>query len=264
MLNFAGLRLSILTLASATALTLAVPAFAGPMAGVVDDGWYARGEVGAQMLAEDRGFWWGPGGPPGDPRITFSLQDARSITGAAAIGYDWMNGFRTDLSLMLNGSQDITADILSASDSSPIGDHASRITTSVWSQAVLANAFFEPMKAMGNNGPVQPFLTAGIGIANVSMGEWTREHPSKSDRTFEGASRVNLAWTLGAGVSFALGDLAGGHPVFMDLTYRYADLGKAQGSAAAVDKGASAYEAFNFENTSHTVTIGLRVPFGNN
>ena len=245
---------------------LGTPVGPPTIAQVAAAGWYVRGDIGGQMLAQDRGYWWGPGGPPSDPRITFSLDRPMGVTGDVGIGYDWMNGFRSDLTFTLNGSMDVTASFLSASDGSPSTGHVQSITTSVSSQVMLANLYFEPLKATGNDNPIQPFLTGGIGAANVSMGEWTRYNPSDSRvyRTFEGASQLNLAWSVGAGVSFALSDVIGGHPAMLDVTHRFSNLGNVAGSSTPLPGNGNGdpYEPLNFDYTAHAVTLGLRIPIG--
>lgn len=229
-------------------------------------GWYARGEIGGAFLAEDNGYWTGPG--KGAPRITFGLNNPSALTGGLALGYDWMDGIRTDLSFTLTGNMDVTADIKSASDGSDPANHVQQITGAVHSQAVMANLFVEPMKAMGHDGPIQPFLTGGIGVAHVSMGEWTRYNPSETRvyRTFEGDGQTNFAWSVGGGLSFDLGKIAGGNPAYLDLSYRYSDLGNVSGSATPLPGNGNGEprEPFNFDYTTHTITVGLRVPFAAN
>lgn len=229
------------------------------------DGAYFRGELGGSMFATDMGYWWGPGGPPADPRITFSLNDAFGVTGSAAFGYDWANGMRADISA--NGLVGMQVDGIfrSASDGTTAG-HATDIHAPVSVFALLANIFVEPMALTGADSTVQPFLTGGLGLASVSTGQWTRNNPAspQPSRTWEGANRMNFAWTLGAGVSVDLQGLTGGQGT-LDLTYRYTDYGAASGGSSAVNPPPASQptEPFNFRLATHAVTVGFRMPIGN-
>ena len=229
------------------------------------EGWFAHGELGVVNLGPDEGYWWGPGGPPADPRITFSLNDPYSFTGAGGVGYDWGNGVRVDAMAGLVGSLQVDGTFKSASDGTTVG-HASDIHAPVSALSLFGNLYVEPLRLAGHDSSIQPFLTGGVGVALVTMGEWNRNAPSPPAthpaRSWSGNSQTNLAWTLGAGVSIALEDLVGGAG-FLDLTYRYADLGQAQGGAVSTGAGASSpTEPYNFRLATHAVTVGLRVPLG--
>ena len=66
------------------------------------------------------------------------------------------------------------------------------------------------------------------------------------------------------GVSASLGDLFGlGRPIDLDLTYRYIDAGKVQGGGTPLPGSGTSVprEPFNYDNTLHTVSIGVRIPF---
>lgn len=227
---------------------------------------YFRGEVGAVMLGADEGYWWGPGGPPsGDPRITFSLNDAIGVSGGVGIGQDWGHGIRADVFAGLLAGMQVDGTFLSASDNTTVG-HATDIHAPVSALSLLANLFVEPMALAGSDSPVQPFLTGGLGVASVTTGEWTRNNASSPQptRSWEGATQINFAWTAGAGVSIDLNGSNGEGPV-LDLTYRYSDYGQASGGTAAIDPppGSSPTEPFNFPLATHAVTVGLRVPVEN-
>ena len=242
---------------------LAVPAAAQDM--VLDhQGWYFKGELGGQMLASDFGYWWGPGGPPADPRITFSLNDAMAVTGSFGAGYDWGNGVRFGADVGLMTGMQVEGRFASASDGTTVG-HATDIHAAVSAASLFGNLYVEPLRLAGVESSVQPFLTAGVGVANVSVGNWTRNNAASPQptRTWSGDSRVNLAWQVGGGVSVSLEEWLG-HAGFIDLTYRYTDLGQASGGYSAVNPPPSnaPTEPFNFRLTAHTATIGLRLPIG--
>ena len=244
-------------------LTMPNAAYAAPLG----PGWYARGDVGVTVLGPNgTGYWTGPGG--GAPRITFGLDDPATFTGSMALGYDWMNGIRSDLSFTLDSNMDVTATIRSTSDGSPTAGHTQTITGSINAQALMANLFVEPLKLTGNDGPVQPFLTVGAGVAHVSMGQWTRYNPNNGPpdtyRTFYGADQFNLAWTAGGGVSVRLGEGRPGMAApILDLTYRLSSYGNvAGGDTPTRGMGPGPREPFNFDDITQTATVGLRVPIG--
>lgn len=254
-----------INLPAALSIVCCVAGLAMTQSAYAEEGWYVRGEAGLNMLATGEGYWQGPGAA--DPRITWSLNDPVTWTGAVGLGYDWNNGFRVDKSIGIVGSMQVDGTFQSASDGSPATDHATDIHAPVSAIYAMGNIFVEPLKLSGSDSPVQPFLTAGLGVANVSMGEWTRNRPNHPDptrvtRSFSGDSQVNLAWSVGAGVSFELEDLLGSEG-YLDLTYRYTDLGQAQGGDVSTGVGSSSpVEPFNFRLASHALTIGLRMPLG--
>lgn len=228
-----------------------------------DNAFYARGEVGAAWLGQDRGYWCSPGcavPPPGrDPRITFDIDDNVGFTGNFAIGRYFTTGLRGDISIGYSG-HDIDADWIA-----PLpGPHAD-IDTSVSALSGFANVFIEPLAMMGNDSGIQPFFTAGIGAASVKMDDWTRTNAAapRPVRVFESNTDVNFAWTVGAGVSADLSNI-GSLPMFLDLTYRYTDLGNISGGSNPLPGNGNSTpdEPFNLDYRTHSVAIGLRIPFG--
>lgn len=226
------------------------------------DGWFAKGELGGGILASDYGYWWGPGGPPSDPRVTFRLNDALGVIGAGGVGYDWGNGIRVDGTVGVLGAMQVDGVFDSASDGT-LG-HATDIHAPVSAFTSFANVYIEPLRLAGYETPFQPFLTGGIGVAVVSVGEWTRYHSPQPVRSWTGNSQLNVAWQAGGGVSIPLENLTGGMG-HLDFTYRYTDLGQASGGTSAVNPPPSSppTEPFNFRLATHTATIGIRFPLGN-
>ena len=52
-------------------------------------------------------------------------------------------------------------------------------------------------------------------------------------------------------------------PVYLDLAYRYVDFGNVSGGGTPLPGNGAGdpIEPFNFDFTSHIVTVGLRFPF---
>jgi opacity protein-like surface antigen len=95
------------------------------------------------------------------------------------------------------------------------------------------------------------------------MGNWTRTNAAATQpsRSFEGDSKTNLAWSLGAGVSWNVGKNANG-PIKMDLTYQYFALGNAQGGGTPLAGSGteSPVNPLEFDISSQVVSVGVRIP----
>ncbi len=142
------------------------------------------------------------------------------------------------------------------------GPHAD-VSTTIQSNALMANIVYDlPNMGKGRFG-IQPYLLAGVGMAWNKMGDWTRTNAASSrpSRTFEGDTNTDLAWTLGAGVSWNVGKNRSG-PIKMDLLYQYFDLGSAQGGSTPISGGGSStpVNPLEFDVSSQVISIGVRIP----
>ncbi|MGB8622840.1 MAG: hypothetical protein WCD16_08470 [Paracoccaceae bacterium] len=231
-------------------------------------GRYVRLEFGVASPSPDNGFWRPPG-YPADPKINFDLNGGDTGFGAVAMGFDWMNGFRGDISLTMTGNSDISGPCSSASDGSPCDtggsdNHADISDASVRTTAVMGNLFYSPLEQQGSNSVFQPFLVAGLGIANNHVGRWTRENDSLGaggvTRTFKGASNTDLAWSLGLGASWQV-TRPGKWPVIVEASWRYYDFGMAEGGATPVGgSGGTPVQPLTFDHRDQVFSIGVRVP----
>jgi opacity protein-like surface antigen len=120
----------------------------------------------------------------------------------------------------------------------------------------LANGYFDFEGAFPHMfGPLQPYISAGIGVARNHLGTTTGVSPLIGPFTLGGASRMNFAWALGAGVGYALTPR-----LTIDLAYKYVDSGEVRNGATLTAGGAS------FQLTPsktgdigvHAVTLGFR------
>lgn len=224
---------------------------------------YVRAELGGTMPVYDNAFWLPPGYDPdplaGDPQVFFDLSGEKSMAGSVAVGMDYMNGFRWDVSLTMIGGQAVTGP-WSYTVPETEGPHAS-VDATFSSTVFMINGFYSPLEHQSKNSKVQPFITAGIGMANNAIGDWTRINLFKDNvyRTFEGASTSSFAWTIGGGVAWEVGKYQN-RPVILDATYRYTDLGEAQGGTAPVEPGHGPVQGLTFNTVSQSVMIGLRMP----
>jgi opacity protein-like surface antigen len=113
-------------------------------------------------------------------------------------------------------------------------------------------------------GDFTPFVTAGLGFADNTMGDWTRINPDagRTTRSFAGGSDSGFAWNVGAGVAWDVGPVLGSGPAKLELAVRYFDLGSVSGSAVPLDGSGSStpIEALNFDVTEQVFSVGLRFP----
>jgi len=256
-------------------------AFAAPSAGLaqttdvafgqnvasVTYGPYVRFELGGARHDLSDAYWLPPG--EDDPRINFGPipnADWRGF-GGAAIGYDWQNGFRADVSLFSTGTIGLTAPCIGVvEDPSPCSEHADITEASIESSGLMGNVFYAPLEARGSNAVLQPFVVAGLGFARNEMGPWTRtknednETEGPTVRTFEGATSTDLAWSVGLGASLQL-TRPGKWPVILEAAYRYYDYGSVSGGVDPIgDTRSSARQGFTLDHTDQVISLAIRVP----
>jgi opacity protein-like surface antigen len=262
------LRISALAI-SALAVLAADPSRAQSTEGVfgqesasVTYGPYARVELGYANADSSEGYWLPPGYPR-DPVISFNVDLDDGGYGALAFGYDWQNGFRGEFAAFGLADADLTAPCSGASNGTPCSTHADISQASVKTRGAMLNLYYAPLEAMGRNQRLQPFLVAGVGSAKNTMSAWTRTNPAsgRPTRTFQGGTNTDVAWSLGAGVAYEL-DRGAKTPIMFEATYRYFDLGKAVGGSAPLPGNGSSQPVapFQFDNASHVVGFGLRIP----
>ncbi|SDZ49435.1 Opacity protein [Jannaschia faecimaris] len=221
---------------------------------------YVKFELGSATRASDEGYWQPPGAA--DPDIYFDLSDETDGFFAASYGLDWQNGFRGDLSVIGFAKANVTAPW---SRTVPVtaGPHAD-IQTSVRSTGLMLTGYYSPLEHRGQDVAVQPFLSAGIGIARNTMSDWTRTNAAAGTpvRTFNGDTSTDFAWSLGAGVAFEIARGGDKRPVFVETAYRYFDLGSVSGSAVPLPGGPASQPRtpFRFDARQHVFSVGLRIP----
>jgi opacity protein-like surface antigen len=255
--RLAAVAASTLTLAGPLAAQDGESLFGVTSAGVTY-GPYVRAEIGVGRSDWGDAYWLPAG--ESDPKVFFDLGNNNSATGGVAFGFDRMDGFRFDVSLNASADRDATGPWSSTSPSSP-GPHADITGAEIRSTVLMANAYFSPLEYMGRDEVVQPFVTAGLGVAWNRMSTWTRfrEGASQPERSYEGDTTTDFAWTVGAGVAWSAARWQN-RPVLVDVTYRYSDLGEAKGSTTPIGTGDVPREPLTVENRDHSITIGLRIP----
>ena len=227
---------------------------------------YVRLELGSARHDLSDAYWLPPGGS--DPQVNFDAipDDDVNGFGAAAIGYDWQNGFRADVSLFSTGDIGITAPCSSASNGTPCNTHSDITDATLNSTGIMGNLFYAPMEARGSYSVFQPFFVAGLGIARNEVGQWTRtKNPFNETlgtahvRTFETTASTHLAWSLGVGASLQL-TRPGEWPVVFEAAYRYYDYGTGSGGEDPIGSGRPARQGFTVDHADHVISLGIRVP----
>ena len=221
---------------------------------------YVRAELGAASSDISDGYWLPPNHPE-DPKVFFDLDGGNPVAGSVAAGFDWMNGLRADLSVTSFGRQTVDG---SWSRTDPPDDrtHAD-VSAKLSSVAVMLNGTYSPLERMGRNSRLQPFVTAGLGLAFNDISEWERTNPDSDRpvRAFRGRTTTSVAWSLGAGISWQAAKL-GGRPVMVEATYRYFDLGSARGRSVPQPGNGNSQPVrpLTFDPHEHLVTLGIRIP----
>lgn len=223
-------------------------------------GQYLRFELGGARYGS-RDANWLPPGFPGDPQVFFDLDVDNAVFGAMAIGHTYSRNLRAEVALNLFGSSDF-AGPWTYTLPATTGPHAD-MSGSVKSVALMANGYY----SFDTVGKVTPFVTAGLGLARNTTGIWTRTNtaavpPTPVTRSFSGASKNNLAWTVGLGVAMDVGPVMGSAPATLELAWRYFDLGTANGGSTPVTGGPGGVPVapLNFNVSTNVISVGLRIP----
>lgn len=222
---------------------------------------YVRAELGGIAPELSGGNWLPPGAA--DPTVFFNLDGDGAGLGAIAFGFDWQNGFRSDVSLARTGSIGFSGPCSLASNGSDcdLTPHADISDGSLNTTAMMVNLFYAPREAAGSNATFQPWVTFGVGVARNTVQSWTRVNPASPEpvRVFGSNSQTEFAWSVGIGASLQLTD-PGERPILLDVGWRYFDFGSAEGGSIA-DVGASIpRQPLSFDLTSQVFSIGIRVP----
>jgi opacity protein-like surface antigen len=184
-----------------TSLLAVAPAFASDQ---TQEGYYLSAKLlNAQQQAHNMDLSLRPG--IGSFVAGKASDDA--LGGAIAAGYRFGNGWRAEGEYTFRRDAEFT----SGSTTFPTSLNHDRIHA----RRVMLNAYRD--FALGNGFSL--YATAGIGVASVQSGGW-QGNPA---RQFASNTQNNLAYAIGAGVSYAPSEQWN-----VDLGYRYTDMGQAQ------------------------------------
>ncbi|MBU1193563.1 MAG: porin family protein [Proteobacteria bacterium] len=171
---------------------------------------------------------------PADSDVNYStgeiveIESDAGFAGGVALGYDFGNNLRLEGEISYLSNEVDKATYLGIN----------RATTGdVTSIAFLINGYYD----FKNSTPFTPFISAGAGLANVEVDDFTfvgSGLPTVSD------DDTVFAYQLSAGVGYAVTD-----QLSLDVKYRY---------FATADPGVNTAE---YEYGSHGVLVGLRFGF---
>ncbi|PSD24842.1 porin family protein [Stenotrophomonas maltophilia] len=178
---------------------------------------------------------------PGIGQFVAGDQKQNFATGSLAFGRGYGNGWRTEGEYVARRSDTYTSG--SSIFATSFNHHEVR------SQRLMLNAY----RDVTFNEAWSAYGSAGLGLSRIESGGWQ----GNEGRQYAKATRTGLAWSLGAGVSFAASDA-----LTVDLGYRYADLGSTEsgwntfGNARGLQD-----EKMQLDLVSREVTLGLRYAF---
>ena len=231
----------IFALPSALALLLSGAAFAQTADASKEEGYYGAARiVGAKHKANDMAS-------SARPRIGSFVQiddSVNLVTGSFALGYDFANGWRVEGEYTLPR----TDSFVSGSTRWPSNNYHD-----IKSQRVMANVYRD--FAVANN--VSVYAMGGLGLAMLKS-EGAQINPANGfGGPFNSASQTNLAWSLGAGVSYSPMK-----KLTLDLGYRYVDMGKTEsGWNAFINAVGTQDEMLRAKLVSHEIYLGARYKF---
>ena len=227
--------------------------------GGVTFGPYVRAGLGVEYSMVDDGSWESPGAS--DPLVLFDLDSDNAAFGSVGVGFDWMNGYRGDISLSYFGERDV-AGPWSATIPPTTGPHAS-VATSVSSLALMGHFHYAPWEQQRKNSRFNPYVSAGLGFARNEMSTWTRTNPASARpvRSFEGNTETDLAWSVGVGASWQI-QRPGQRVMLLDAGVQYFDLGNAQGSGQPLPGSGSSTprQPLTIGMETTVLSVGIRIP----
>ena len=139
-----------------------------------------------------------------------------------AIGYNWAKhgvSLRTEMEFLYRTNLGYEANPTFTNAATP-----TKFTSKMTSKTVFFNGYYD----FTNTSKFTPFVGGGIGF---SMNN-TKTNGSLTNGTLPAEGTINktdFAWNVGGGVAYALTE-----HISLDVTYRYADLGKAVWEAGSV------------------------------
>lgn len=171
---------------------------------------------------------------PGEEKHEFA-------SGSVAVGYDFGNGWRTEGEYTFPRTDTYTSG--SAAFANSFNNHDVR------SQRVMLNVYRDFAIADGWS----IFGNAGIGIAQLKSGGWQ----GNETRRYIDSTRNNLAWSVGAGVSYSpIERLA------IDAGYRYVSMGTTESGWNAFPNARGLQdEKMSLDLSSRELYLGARLKF---
>ncbi|EBS6881416.1 porin family protein [Salmonella enterica] len=156
------------------------------------------------------------------------------FTGGIALGYDFSSNFdipvRAEIEFSSRGKSHTGYNLEKESSDNFSSRWDAKTQLSL--NTVMVNAYYD----FKNQSAFTPFISAGLGYARVHQKTTLTDIYSEQDfndvtSSSRSGTSNNFAWSLGAGVKYALTS-----NVNVDLSYRYLDAGKTEVSSATEDE----------------------------
>jgi opacity protein-like surface antigen len=236
---------------------LATAVSAGAFAQGAPSPFYLRAEVGYSWSKDadirDAGstpgsFLFCGNGPCSAPGPLNDIGDSYVI--GAGVGYRVAPNIRTELALAYRGDFDL--------DQSDAGAPPTTFRGKIRSWSLMLNGYYD----FEVGGPWKPYVAAGLGVARNEVKTISATNPAAatlpalfSNFQLEGDTDTGFAWTLGAGVGYAVTPR-----MTLELGYRFVDLGdlKIPSQTVLFNTGPQSYPGAKGELKSHEVTLGFR------
>jgi len=169
-----------------------------------DEGYYGSAKY---LYSEQRASDQDTSSRPGVGQFADGKEKDRRSGASLAAGYQYGNGWRTEGEYTFRQKSEFT----SGSTAFPSSYNHLKLKT----ERLMMNVYRDYDLGYG----VSLFGTAGLGIAKVKADGWQ----GNTSREYASSTQNNLAWSLGAGVSYSpLERLS------IDVGYRYIDMGKVE------------------------------------
>jgi len=174
------------------------------LAATSDEGYYGSAKY---LYSEQRASDQDTSSRPGVGQFVDGKEKDRRSGASLAAGYQYGNGWRTEGEYTFRQKSEFT----SGSTAFPTSNNHLKLKT----ERLMMNVYRDYDLGYG----VSLFGTAGLGIAKVKADGWQ----GNTSREYASSTQNNLAWSLGAGVSYSpLEHLS------IDVGYRYIDMGKVE------------------------------------
>ncbi len=186
-----------------------------------------------------------------------------SVIFGGGLGYKFNENFRADLSVSyLNKSKFDANTYAKAVADGKLVIINNKTTQEFSSLLAMVNGYYDAGKIMD---VVSPFFNVGVGYARVKAGELKISQVGYDQTTtIPSRNNSNFAWSVGGGLSFAVNP-----NLYVDVAYKYLDMGKAQSGDQRATKTAMGTESKKLADNqlikpkfrAHVVTAGLRYVF---
>ena len=217
---------------------------------IIPEGGYVAGEIGGAVHQSVTFSDTNPGAANCDLCTTsFPSSIGNTFIVGGKLGYRISSQFRADFSLEHLSSSKVSGHSTSTPPSTG--------TANLDSFLVLYNVYYD-VTSLPALGLLQPYFTAGMGIARNSLGVTSGDAGPAGPFAITGNARNNFAWDAGIGLALPLSE-----HLTADLGYRFINLGELRSGTTLSIAGQSLLVTASQTGSAyvHAVTFGLRYYF---